>query len=382
MKHTLYILSLAAALIFSACNEIAVTPDSMHEPVKKVGLKIANSSYMMPQPNGALCVPVEGDYADLVSLATINPDGSYKLTEPFTKEIEIEWLYTNSAGEALIVGFYSKDSDYGIKILKIDKDGKIYDKGIKEYWPVTLFENGNIASFGYELIDSDDTESLVMRILDNNLTYIMEQTIYADYAFSYEDKIVLAEMFTGDYSIFKTDGSFVSSGSVNQYITNIKYVDGNLYFTTRNISFDVGFQDEKTNCEWGIHKIDSNGNIVYSTKIFSYFLYANYTVVDGNLIVTGSYINEKSQDEGYGLIYLINNENGQLIDKICVNYYGCTVLPLYVAPDNNKGFIIYALRQDIYDTNRQPFGDLKTGNIFIYNTKDLHALNINNTINQ
>ena len=104
--------------------------------------------------------------------------------------------------------------------------------------------------------------------------------------------------------------------------------------------------------------------------------------MENRIITTGAYSTDHAQNEGHGSIFLINNENGQLIETISVNYNGCEVLPLCVTSDNKNGYNVYVLRQDTYDINRQTFEMMKSGNLFIYQTNDLHALNINNTINQ
>ena len=386
MKHTLYIISLVAALFFAACDEPAVIPDSVNEPIQKVGLKIYNRSYLSPLPDGSIVTLVSAGKEGQYCVAKVKTDGSYILSDTLTEGVLFDRLYVNAEGESLICQFEIDSEGWsGYKLYKIDTKGNVYDKGFSDYWSVTLFDNGNIACFGREQLEPTGDETLVMRIIDNNLTYIMGQDFETDFACTFGDRIMLANYGIGEYCIFKTDGSFVNRGSIDNFITKIQSLDGYFYVVAENINRAQDEESEKSdnaNTEWLIYKIDANGNIVYSTTINTFVLNGHFSIIDGMLVTTGVYSSDHSRNEGYGTIYLINNENGQLIETISVNYNGCEVLPLSVAADNNNGYNVYVLRQDTYDTNRQPFEMLKSGNLFIYHTNDLHTLNINNTINQ
>ena len=99
------------------------------------------------------------------------------------------------------------------------------------------------------------------------------------------------------------------------------------------------------------------------------------------LITTGSVSTNHQRNEGHGAIYMINNENGKLVDTIFVDYNGCEVLPLHVERDYKSGFYVYVARQDFYDGDRSGFEGMFRGRLFVYHTDDLHYLDIN-TIHQ
>ena len=382
MKHATYIIALVAALILSACNEIAVTPDPLNEPIKDVGLKIYDVSQMLPMPNGsALTVTVNNDGYQ-ACMAILQPDGSCILSEPFLLGYYIERIYVNASSEILVSSFcYDDELGYCYRLSKFDSQCNLLYQTLSETEPVALFDNGNIACFKREVIESTGEESLVMKIIDNNLTYIMEQDFVTDYAYSFDDKILLLDIVSGNFCIYKTDGSFHCSGTVDDIIIDVTYLDGYLYFTTRDDYLELDDDADNFNGPWIVHKVDTNGNVIFSTKIDAYQMFGNFSVVDGTLITTGSVSSDHQRNEGYGSIYLINNENGKLIDTISVDYNGCEVLPLHVVSDGKNGYNVYVVRQDYYDSDRSGFEGMFSGRLFVYHTDDLHKLDIN-TINQ
>lgn len=382
MKNTLYIIALLASFILTACNETVVRPDRLQEPVKDLGLKTYDVSIMATMPDGSVVTALSVDEGYETSIAIIKPDGSNIMSEPFRATFGIERIYVNAEGEILVTSFtYDENYEYCYSLHKFDNQCNLVYEGLVQNGAVALFDNGNIACFQREMIESTGQECLVMKILDNNLTYIMEQDFNTDYAYSFEDKIVLTDIVTGDFCIYKTDGSYLCSGTVNSIVIDITNIDGYIYFTTRGDYPNYDEEAENYNEPWVIHKVDLNGNVIFSTNIDAYQLYGNYSIIDGMLITTGSFSTNHQKNEGYGLIYLINNENGKLIDTIFVDYTGCEVLPMHVAPDKKSGYNVYVLRQDNYDIDRAGFEGIFKGKLFIYHTDDLHKLDIN-TINQ
>ncbi len=377
MKHTLYIIALATFFIFTACNETIVTPAPQLEPIKKVGLKVYDVSMMLPLSNGSAVVPVINNSDEsYFCIAIVNPDGSYIMSEPYPIGFYIERLFVNSAGEILVVSFtHNDDYDASYKLYKFNNQCILLSQNMIDNVPSTLFSNGDIAIFQHEFIETIGAESLVMKILENNLTYFLEQDFYTDYAFSFDDKIVLADIISGDFCIYKTDGTFLASGSVGNIIVDITYIDGFLYITTRGQITDSEELSDY-NVQWLVYKVDINGSIVFSTPITAFQMYGNYSVVDGMLITTGTFFSDQERNKGYGSIFIINNENGKLIDSISVDYTGCDVLPLHVASDKKNGYNVYVLRQDSYDSGYNGFLDLSRGKLFIYHTDDLHKLDI------
>ncbi|MBO4243627.1 MAG: hypothetical protein J5882_01035 [Bacteroidales bacterium] len=378
MKHTLYIIALAALFFITACNETVVTPDPQFEPIKDVGLNIGDVSQIKIMPDGSMLTTAILDEEGLeVCLAIVKPDGSTILSEPFAAGFYVERIYYNADGEILVLSYtYNDDYDYCYRLYKFDSKCNLLYQGVSSVAPTTLFDDGSIASFQHEFIESAGEEKLVMHILDNNLTYIMEEDIMADYAYYFDNKVLLADLTPGNFCIYKTDGSFITSGCVDGFIVDVSYIDGYLYITVRDYNFDVPDESNNYNGRWCLYKVDTDGNVVFSTKFRAYQMFTNHSLIDGTIFASGSFCTDAARNQGKGEIYMINNKSGQLIDSVSVDYTGCEVLPVHVTPDKKGGYSVYVLRQDNYDSWFDGFLGLFRGKLFVYQTDDLHKLEV------
>lgn len=180
-----------------------------------------------------------------------------------------------------------------------------------------------------------------------------------------------------EYYILNYDGSIVKSGKCDLPIQYIRYVDGNIYIITS----DISLSDESDNQDifkWLITKIDISGNEIYTSDTIKTFgLLGNITIDNGTLIIPGAVAIDYDNDEGCGTIFLLDDSNGTFKEQILLNYNEITVIPSVISPDQNGEYDVFALaRHDYDDWNDYKKGDseMSSGKLFIYHTNDLHKL--------
>lgn len=385
MKITKYILLIISVSILWACNDSTVYPDVKNLPVKALDLNISNIRLAYPMPDGSMVVPVDKDSA--LAVARVSPDGSFTLSETLPLKYATYFI-ANSAGESLMYNYIFSD-DLGYSVIKLDEYGSIaYNGQIEGYVPITLLDNGDIAYIKQESVNGSLTEKPVMHIVGKNFKYVMARDFYCSDAFAYDDKILMYN-YSGDYCIFNTNGTYVNKGSLGRDIYKIFYADGFLYLITiAQIDFTIDElleQPEETGVtEWGITKMDDQGNQIFTSTVSSLALFGNFSTDEKNIIVTGSISTDYKKGEGYGAIFLLNKDSGTLEETIALDYVDCDLLPIYIVPNKKAGYIVYTLRRNNFDevtTELKDFAHIDNGKLYIYTTNDLHKLQINNNIN-
>jgi len=171
------------------------------------------------------------------------------------------------------------------------------------------------------------------------------------------------------FGIYDADGNELGKGELEGMINTVQYIDGYLYvivsggITNPDTEFDFIYK-------WSVLKMSTDGRIIYSAEIENSDIY-NLTVHDGKLIVTGDVIQEIAKDGSYGEVYIVDDINGNVISKISTdNYNGCSLIPIYVSPDPNGEYDVYAARRENYESEESQ--------LIIYHTDDLSKLNIEN----
>lgn len=385
MKFLKYILIVTVALTLAACNDSTVYPDTKSQSIKALDLKMFDINLAHPLPDGSIIVPVES--SGVLLLARVFDNGSYTLSDKVSYINNFDFI-ANSIGEGLFAAFTYENGIYGYSVTKLDENGNLGYHGIIEgYIPtITLLDNGDIVYINQEFINGSSTEKLVMHIVGKNFKYVMAKDFNCTNVFAYEDKLFLYNT-SGDYCIFNTNGTFVNNGSLGNNIFKIHYADGFLYVITHEeevVDFLEEEPEPKDNngvYQWGITKIDNQGNQQFTYVVESLAMFGNFSTDGKNIIVTGSVSTNYKNGEGYGAIFLLDINSGKLTETIALDYADCDILPFYVLPNKNNGYTVYTLRRNNFDdvtTDRQDFAHLKTGKIYIYNTNDLHNLQINN----
>ena len=183
-----------------------------------------------------------------------------------------------------------------------------------------------------------------------------------------------------EYYILNTDGSIVKSGKCDFPIQYIRYVDGYIYIITSDISL-TDESDDQYIYKWQIIKIDISGNEIYtSDPINTFYLSGNITIDNGTLIITGAIITDYENEEGYGAIFLLDDNNGTFKEDIELNYDDVIVIPSVISPNQNGEYDVFAIVRHSYDNwNDFMNGDseMSAGRVYIYHTDDLHKLQIN-----
>ncbi|MBP5369134.1 MAG: hypothetical protein J6Z01_11835 [Bacteroidales bacterium] len=380
MKLAKYILASTAAILLNACEQTVYLPPEQ-EPIKPVNINIRSTYLFEPIGNGSVAIPVDIDDIGSVAVAQVHRDGSYTLSDTVLTMNNLSGICINSSNEILLYQYYFGDNGDCYEVHKLNSEGKKVYHSITDYEPLVLLDNGGIACLKRDIIEGQSEECLIMQILENNFTYVMGKDFSGDGACAFDDNIFLYDVFSGDYCIFKTNGTYVNSGSVDHIITNVRYVDGNIYV----VSFDSETVDpNKTDTgkyKWEITKMDLSGRQLYSTQLEALSLFNNFTIYNGNLIATGAISKDIKKDEGYGVIFMINDNNGSILETISCDYDGCDFQPLYIYPNKNGEFDVYAVRHSNYETKSgeyNGFSYIEKGKLFIYHLNDLHKLQINN----
>jgi len=422
MKTLKIILSLIFSLTFFACEDKNVFPDPMTMPIKALDLNVEILNlYTLSDGRAAALINVNDKMKEKITgkdayqLAIIDKNGNYTLSDVMyfleldEDEIAQTQLYESSSGE-IFINFQIIGITY-TNIVKLDKDGHIiYSKddegveresdGIYSYNLYTMFDNGEIADLSYNLeYDYEDDEIVdsfcFLNIINNygdkkNLYFPINGDYYWTHIFSFEDKLCLYKsrfsiyfyineqnLENDDYGyiIANNDGTTIKSGSLSSPISDIKYINGYIYVVTMDeTSLDLIVP------QWNVTKMDTNGEIIStSDKIQASYLSPNFTVHDGKLIIPGAVLTDETSEDGIGVIYMLDDNTGNLTDSIALSYNNMDVMPSVISPDNNGEYDVFALvRHDYDDWNDFKNGSsVEMGKVFIYHTDDLHKFNVN-----
>jgi hypothetical protein len=380
MKTTKYILILIFLSAVFACED-TIYPDPLQEPIKAVGLNIADFDVLI-MPDGSLATVVEDKNDKTFRIAVVSRNGVvdyYPDYIPLTGKNDSTLFYMDVTETGMFFGYQQSDEKEK-HIIKYDENGKIvYEKSFSKDLLVTALSNGELALF-------DQTEyGLYMYMIDNNgevknFTYSME-TDKHDFqgVKSFEDKIVLYDYYS--YSVFRTDGSFVSSVNFDSsfVFVDMHYADGNIYLYGGFID-ELGKEDIVH--QYYIKKMDIFGNEIYTASLRTSFLFIDkITVYDGELIVTSAFLKDSDGDEGMGAIFLIDDTSGDVKDQVILDYKNCDVMPYIILPDKYGEYDVFTIRRDNYDDwtdfQKGEFG-MDNGRLFIYHTDDLHKLQMEN----
>ena len=163
----------------------------------------------------------------------------------------------------------------------------------------------------------------------------------------------------------------------------MKYIGGNIYAV--NGDTPSNYLYSWLNTYWTITKIDTLGNQIFTTDLEAHKLLNNFTVQGETLIVPAYVTADTIGVAGHGVIYLVDNNNGNVMDSISLAYDDCEIIPYLISPDRHGEYDVYAVRRNDYDnqsvsqhgstTNED---HLLGGKLHIYHTDDLHKLQLNN----
>lgn len=424
MKTLRIILSLILATTIFACEDKNIFPDPMTLPVKALDLNVdIMDVFSLSDGRAAAFVKLDKQSTatkDAYQLAIIDKHGNYTLSDVmyFTKldkEQEADKLiYVSSSGEIFVK--YQVREIAASNIVKLDKDGHIIysndNEGIRRetdniysYNLYSMYDNGEIAVLRSNIYNFNDEISVYyyLEIIDNqgnpkNITYYMDSDYYWTNIIPFEDKFFLYNSYMGingyyydydielsnpdfGYCILNADGTIVKLDKLNIPIYDVKYVDGNIYFTSLLGAVETDDEDGSFIAQWCITKMDTSGEVVIQSEIIqASYLSPNITVQDGTMIVPGLVATDVANDEGYGVIYLLDDNTGKLNDSIALHYNNVDVIPSVIIPDSNGEYDVFALVRHDYDdwNDFKNDGNMENGKLYIYHTDDLHKFNVNN----
>ena len=424
MKTLRIILALILASTIFACEDKNIFPDPMTLPVKALDLNVdIMDVFSLSDGRAAAFVKLDKqstDTKDAYQLAIIDKHGNYTLSDVmyFTKldeEQEADKLiYVSSSGEIFVK--YQVREIAASNIVKLDKDGHIiYSKddksfvhngdGFYSYYLYSMYDNGEIAVLRSNFFNFNDeiTVYYFWEIIDNqgnpkNITYHMDSDYYWTNIIPFEDKFFLYNSYMGingyyydydielsnpdfGYCILNADGTTVKLDKLNVPIYDVKYVDGNIYFTSLLGAVETDDEDGSFIAQWCITKMDTSGEVVIQSEIIqASYLSPNITVQDGTMIVPGLVATDVANDEGYGVVYLLDDNTGKLNDSIALHYNNVDVVPSVIIPDSKGEYDVFALVRHDYDdwNDFKNDGNMENGKLYIYHTDDLHKFNVNN----
>ena len=424
MKTLRIILSLILATTIFAREDKNIFPDPMTLPVKALDLNVdIMDVFSLSDGRAAAFVKLDKQSTatkDAYQLAIIDKHGNYTLSDVmyFTKldkEQEADKLiYVSSSGEIFVK--YQVREIAASNIVKLDKDGHIIysndNEGIRRetdniysYNLYSMYDNGEIAVLRSNIYNFNDEISVYyyLEIIDNqgnpkNITYYMDSDYYWTNIIPFEDKFFLYNSYMGingyyydydielsnpdfGYCILNADGTIVKLDKLNIPIYDVKYVDGNIYFTSLLGAVETDDEDGSFIAQWCITKMDTSGEVVIQSEIIqASYLSPNITVQDGTMIVPGLVATDVANDEGYGVIYLLDDNTGKLNDSIALHYNNVDVIPSVIIPDSNGEYDVFALVRHDYDdwNDFKNDGNMENGKLYIYHTDDLHKFNVNN----
>ena len=368
-----------AAAVFSGCGDKTVCTGPISRPVKATEIVIPSTRQVLPLSDGSRAAVVEIGETDCKAVAKIARDGSFTLSDTISDVKYLENMCVNSSGEFILYKYLYKDGDNFYQLYKLDQNGRLIQETETEYVPVVLLNDGGIAYFKREYVSEIGQENLVMRIIGKTFKYVFEKDFACNNVFPFEDKLFTYDTFTGEYYVFKTDGSYIGSGSLNNLLDMVSYIDGYLYAVSYGGVAGPDRDNDTGVFKWFITKMDTSGNVIFSTEIDVFSVFSYFSRYDGKLIVTGSVTTDYEKDEGYGAIFLIDENDGTHTETVALDYSGCDVLPVYVSPDNKGGYDVYAVRRNDYDevpAYETGFSHIYGGSLFIYHVSNLHELEV------
>ncbi len=422
MKTLRIILALILTTTIFACEDKNIFPDPMSLPVKALELNVEIMDiFSLPDDRAAAFVKLDKqstDTKDAYQLAIIDKHGNYTLSDVMyvfsldEEQVADKQIYISSSGD-IFVKFQVREIAAS-NIVKLNKDGHIIysndNEGIRRetdniysYNLYSMYDNGEIAVLRSNIYNFNDEISVYyyLDIIDNqgnfkNIVYSVTNECYWDNVLSCEDKFFLYNTIGGirgdyfgyddiflfgpkfGYCIVASDGSTVKSAKFGSNVYDVRYVDGYIYYTSLVIDAEV---DDATLYKYFITKMDASGEIVTtSDTIQTSYLLPNFTVHDGTLIVPGGVVEDEDNDEGYGVIYLFDDNTGKLNDSIALHYNNVDVMPSVIIPDSNGEYDVFALVRHDYDdwNDFKNDGNMGKGKLYIYHTDDLHKFNVNN----
>lgn len=384
LTKTLILTIILAATLF-ACED-TVYPDPAKEPVKVIGESILSAFDVTIMSDGTIAHYIYDDDRN-VAIAKINRNGKVTMSETISAEgYSLEDLITNSYGEMLVMAMKGSYDNYNLiyDIYKFDTHGHIVATytDIHNIKDVSLLDNGDILYVYSEKIENTEDYFHEMRILGSNFTYPIEDMENCDgnddaYATSYEDKIIIYNYKEEEYFIYKTDGTLVNTGSADSYGMEFQYLDGFVYRFVHKVMTDTTTNPIETYKMWYITKMDTIGNQIFETPIKTHILLSNLSIYGDLIIAPSIEITDYSTRNWRGVIYLLDKNDGTLLETISLEHDNCKVTPIYVSPDKNGEFDVYAMRFDKYDDTSIDINSENSigyGNLLIYHTKDLHNL--------
>ncbi len=375
------IIALAAAITIFACNDEIFYQEPLSEPVKAIDI-VARKDLIHPLPDGSLAIAVQ-DQDGTVAVARIRRDGTIVMSDSIHELSNFHNLIVNNLGECL----FSQQNiiEDTTQLYKLDRMGKLSDYKKESYYvnkvqvdkQFILLDNGEIAYFYREENTNTEEYTLTMHIVGNNFTYVMEKDIDCDDAYSFGDKIFVANAFSSEYCIFNLDGSLIADGDLvidecsMNYFSFAKYLGGYLYVVSYGRIKTSDPEDVTYN--YFVTKMDTLGNRVFSTKIDDAYQIQFYMTLNNDLLIlTGVQDNDSGKT---GQIYLIDNNSGLLTETISLNYGGSESMPLFVSPDGNGEYDVFVGRNNVYD---EEFGNDYYTKLFIYHVDDLYKLQMTN----
>ena len=358
MKTFIHILTIVLVMSLIGCDDTTYS-DPHRMPVRVPGLHIRSISLVKPMSDGSVALPVLE--SDGVKIAKVMRDGIVAYSE-LAAVMECSYFQVNTSGECLVAYRETKCRETVVKFDRLGNvtvNSEIVDEvGVNE--PL-LLDNGDIC-----YVNWNENNEMVLHTLGSNFPYVIKNGDWVrvqpfdDKCFAFNDNL---------FGIYDADGNELGKGELEGMINTVQYIDGYLYvivsggITNPDTEFDfIG--------KWSVLKMSTDGRIIYSAEIENSDIY-NLTVHDGKLIVTGDVIQEIAKDGSYGEVYIVDDINGNVISKISTdNYNGCSLIPIYVSPDPNGEYDVYAARRENYESEEPQ--------LVIYHTDDLSKLNIEN----
>ena len=424
MKTLRIILSLILATTIFACEDKNIFPDPMTLPVKALDLNVEIMDiFSLPDDRAAAFVKLDKqstDTKDAYQLAIIDKHGNYTLSDVMyvfsldEEQFADKQIYISSSGD-IFVKFQVREIAAS-NIVKLNKDGHIIysndNKGIRRetdyiysYYLYSMYDNGEIAVLRSNIFNDNESPSVYyfLEIIDNqgnpkNIAYFIDRDYYWTNIIPFEDKFFLYNSYMGingyyydndielsnpdfGYCILNADGTTVKLDKLNIPIYDVKYVDGNIYFTSLLGAVETDDEDGSFIAQWCITKMDTSGEVVIQSEIIqASYLSPNITVQDGTMIVPGLVATDVANDEGFGVIYLLDDNTGKLNDSIALHYNNVDVIPSVIIPDSNGEYDVFSLVRHDYDdwNDFKNDGNMENGKLYIYHTDDLHKFNVNN----
>lgn len=355
MKTFIHILTIVLVMSLIGCDDTTYS-DPHRMPVRVPGLHIPNISLVKPMSDGTVALPISE--SDGVKIAKVMRDGIVAYSE-LAAVMECKYFRVNTSGECLVADRET--------VVKFDRLGNVTvnsemvdDDDVDVNGPL-LLDNGDIC-----YVNWNENNEMVLNTLGSNFPYVIKNGDWVcvqpfdDKCFAFNDNL---------FGIYDADGNELGKGELEGMIDTVQYIAGYLY-----VIVSGGITNPDTEFDFiskmSVLKMSTDGRIIYSAKIENSDIY-NLTVHDGKLIVTGYVIQEIAKDGSYGEVYIVDDINGNVISKISTdNYNGCSLIPIYVSPDPNGEYDVYAARRENYESEESQ--------LVIYHTDDLSKLNIEN----